>query len=132
MPMATPPVDTRTSPAVRRSARQRVQPVFRRGVRRGDQPGAAFPQLVVERQAGQVRAAHCDVDGGTWHGGCRTSRRPRQAARTQRAGGGCMQSRAVCEQIFVLPCRRDQCHAEGQATRGEAGGYRDGGQVLAD
>src|SRR4029079_4172897 len=48
--------------ARRRESRERVQAVLRRGAARAHQACAALGQLVVERQAGQMRAADGKLD----------------------------------------------------------------------
>ena len=117
--MATPSSFTRTRPGPeRRPAGQRVEAVDRRGARGGDLPGAALEELLVQRQARHVRAAHHDVDGAVGASASRGS-----------AGGsgsvvapsvvtaGAMRARRERQQIGVAPGRRDQRDAEGQALR---------------
>ena len=129
--MATPLVFHLHQPGTeRRPAGQRVEAVDRRGARGRHLPGAAFQQLLVQRQARHVRAAHHHVDeaGGRLAaavsaGGSGNDVAPRVVDR------GAMHAGGQRQQIRIAPGRRDQRDAEGQACAGESGGHGDGREI---
>ena len=115
----------------RRRARQRVEPIVRRGLDLAQQDAAERRELAIERQAGEMRADRRDLDAARAKRAAATAAGPRRRARSRPsvAPEWTWTCAAIAREKAVSAGRADQRQARRQAVAAHAGGRGDGAEI---